>query len=106
MPKTLLAILTASTSLLACAEDPKQPDVLALPGQAYYPENLAASDSGTLYVGSLATGQVVAFDDGATTPREILPAGTRGVSGVLVHGTELWTCSIDTSFQTPTEVHG
>jgi len=104
----LLALLAASTSLVACADDAKpQPDVLALPGQAYYPENVHADADGTLYVGSLTTGQIVAFDDGTTEPRTVLAAGAAGVTGltgVLVHGDELWACSIDTMFQRPTEV--
>ena len=104
----LLALLAASTSLVACADDDKpQPDLLALPGSAYYPENVHADDDGTLYVGSLTTGQIVAFDDGATAPRTVHAAGADGVTGltgVLVHDDELWACSIDTMFQRPTEV--
>ena len=109
MPNTnLLALLAMSTSLVACADDDKpQPDLLALPGQAYYPENVHADDSGTLYVGSLTTGPLVAYDDGKTEPRTVLAAGAHGVTGltgVLVHDDELWACSIDTMFQRPTEV--
>ncbi|HEY5922748.1 MAG TPA: hypothetical protein VIV11_13805 [Kofleriaceae bacterium] len=107
-PTNLLAVLAMSTSLVACAEDaPPQPDLLALPGQAYYPENVHADADGTLYVGSLTTGQLVAFDDGKTEPRTVLAAGAHGVTGltgVLVHDDELWACSIDTMFQRPTEV--
>jgi hypothetical protein len=80
--QNLLALLFASTSLIACADDTKQPDLLALPGQAYFPESLNAGDDGTLYVGSLATGQVVAFDDGSTSPRTVIAAGANGVTGV------------------------
>jgi hypothetical protein len=80
--------------------------MLALPGNAYYPESLSASADGTLFVGSLASGQVVAFDDGATEPRPVIGAasGVTGVAGVVVHADELFVCSIDTTFQTPTEV--
>jgi hypothetical protein len=81
--------------------------VLALPGQAFYPENLHADDAGTLYVGSLTTGQLVAFDEGATEARTVLASGTAGVTGltgVLVHDDELWACSIDPTFKRPTEV--
>lgn len=104
----LLAALALSTSLIACADDAApQPDVLALPGAAYYPESLHADDDGTLYVGSLTTGQVVAFDDGSTAPRTIIDAGEHGVTGVTgvhVHDDTLWLCSVDTTFQRPTEV--
>lgn len=100
--------------LVACGDDarttpdagpdaPAQPDVLALPGN-YYPESLSSAGDGTLYVGSLATGQVVAFDDGATAPRVVVGGGATGVAGVLVHGDELFTCSVDTTFQRPAEV--
>jgi streptogramin lyase len=104
----LLALLFASTSLIACADDAApQPDLLALPGNAYYPESVNASSDGTLYVGSLATGQVVAFDDGATEARTVIAAGSHGVTGVtgvLVEGDKLWVGSVDTTFQRPTEI--
>ncbi|HUS30920.1 MAG TPA: hypothetical protein VMZ53_20560 [Kofleriaceae bacterium] len=103
----LLALLFASSSLIACADEAPQPDLLALPGSAYFPESLNAGADGTLYVGSLATGQVVAFDDGATAPRTIIEAGAHGVTGVtgvLVEGDTLWLGSVDTTFQRPTEI--
>jgi sugar lactone lactonase YvrE len=106
MTNHLLSTVLLSTSLLACADTP-QPAQLALPGDAYYPESLNAGADGTLYVGSLTTGQVVAFDDGATTPRTVIAAGADGVTGetgVLVRGDTLWLCSIDTTFQRPTEI--
>jgi streptogramin lyase len=104
----LLALLFASTSLVACADEP-QPDLLALPGQAYFPESVHAGADGTLYVGSLATGQVVAIDPshGATEPRTVIAAGAHGVTGVtgvLATDDTLWLCSVDTTFQRPTEV--
>lgn len=109
MTNHLLHALALSTSLLAaCAADPApQPAVLALPGDAYYPESLNASAGGTIFVGSLATGQVVAFDDGHAAPRTVIAPGQDGVTGeagVLVHGDTLWLCSIDTTFQRPTEI--
>src|SRR5689334_23153730 len=103
MKTTILAM-----SLLgACAGDPHQPDELALPGSAYYPESLHASADGTLYVGSLATGEITAYDDGDTTPRTVLAAGAANVTGetgVFAHGDQLWICSIDTTFQRPTQL--
>src|SRR5205823_1294103 len=101
-------IAALALSLVGCTDDPaKQPDSLALPGDAYYPENLHAGADGTLYVGSLTTGEVTAFADGDTTPRVVIAAGQDGVtgeSGVLVHGDTLWICSIDTTFRRPTEL--
>jgi len=96
--------IALSLSLLACTDS--QPDLLALPGQAYYPESIHAKDD-TLYIGSLTTGQVVAFDDGATEPRTLLAAGAHGVTGVTgvhVKDDTLWLCSVDTTFQRATEV--
>lgn len=107
---TLLAIVptAACTDDPATPDAPAQPDVLALPGVAFYPESLHAAADGTLYVGSLGTGSVVAFAPGATTPTTILAGGgadgVTGVTGVLVHDQALWVCSVDTSFMRPTEV--
>ena len=103
-----ISLLLAS-SLLACADDAAtpEPNLLALPGQAYYPESLSAAADGTLFVGSLATGEVVAFDPGATEARTVIASGQHGVTGVTgvhVEGDELWLCSVDTTFQRPTEV--
>ena len=105
MTKTL-ATLLLGTSLLACTDDAApQPDALALPGSAYYPESITADTHGTLYVGSLTTGQVVAFDDGKPDPRTVVAtADVTGETGVLIHGDELWVCSVDTTFQRPTEI--
>lgn len=99
-------------ALQACGTDDPvpdadpQPDLIALPGDAYYPESLAASADGTLFVGSLVTGQVTAFADGSPEGRAVVGAGSgvTGVAGVTVRGDELWLCSIDTTFQRPTEV--
>ena len=98
-------LLLATALLAACGDDgdTPQPDLLALPGGMFYPESLNADADGTLYVGSLATGQVVAFDDGATEARVVVNNGS-GVTGVLVHDDELWLCSVDTTFQSPTQI--
>jgi len=107
LTRTLGAALTLALSLAACGDDATpQPDVLALPGATYYPESLSASADGTLFVGSIATGQVTAFDDGATEARVVVGTGSgvTGVTGVLVHGNELFVCSVDTTFQKATDV--
>lgn len=100
--------LLATALLAACTGEAvtPQPDEIALPGDAYYPESLFAGADGTLYVGSLVTGQVVAFADGETKGTVVVGAssGVTGVAGVTVRGDELWLCSIDTTFQRPTEV--
>jgi sugar lactone lactonase YvrE len=101
------SLLTPVLALAACTDDPRsEPDSLVLPGNAYYPESGSASADGTLFVGSIATGQVVAFTDGASEPRVVVGAGSgvTGVAGVLVHGSELFLCSIDATFQKPSDV--
>jgi hypothetical protein len=99
---------TLALTLAACGDDatPPEPDLLPLPGDAYYPESGSAAADGTLYVGSIATGQVVAIADGATDARVVVGAGSgvTGVAGVLVHGNELFICSIDSTFQQPSDV--
>lgn len=103
----VLRSLVVGSALVACGtDDPApQPDLIALPGDAYYPESLSADADGTLYVGSLTTGQVTAYTDGDATPRAVVAAGAGvpGVAGVVVHGDELWICSIDPTFQRDTE---
>jgi sugar lactone lactonase YvrE len=95
-----------TTMLAGCTEPIVQPDVIALPGDAYYPESLIADADGTLYVSSLVTGQVVAFTDGSTSGKVVVAAssGLTGIAGVTVRGEELWLCSVDTTFQRPSEV--
>jgi hypothetical protein len=106
----ILAAMRFSTllwlGLFGCSDDPiTQPHELELPGAAYYPESLSAGTDGTLYVGSLTTGQVVGFSNGDLEPTVIVSGnGVTGVAGVVVHDRELWICSIDTMFQRPTEV--
>lgn len=78
-----------------------QLDELALPGPAFYPENLHASADGTLYVGSLTTGAVVKFAPGEGKATQFLAAGTvRGVAGVLVDEVtqSLLICAVDATF--------
>jgi hypothetical protein len=100
--------LIATMSSAACGRDDVkvQPDELALPGAMYYPESLIADADGTLYVGSLVTGQVVAFADGDTEGTVVVggSSGVVGVAGMTIHDGLLWLCSVDTTFQRPTEV--
>lgn len=108
MRKLHTLCLLATALLAACTGDDvtPQPDEIMLPGATYYPESLSADADGTLYVGSLVTGQVVAFADGETEGTVVVGAssGVTGVAGVAVRGNELWLCSIDTAFQRQTEV--
>jgi sugar lactone lactonase YvrE len=107
----------AAASLAACgsststAEPAPLTDPLAgtattlkLPGDRFYPESVSASPDGTLYVGSLGTGQVVAFARGQTTAKTVVAGGDpKGVSGVLADAASstLWLCAVDLSATPP-----
>jgi sugar lactone lactonase YvrE len=73
---------------------------ITLPGDLAYPESLAASSDGTLFIGSAKMGGILRVTPGSSTPTPwIAPTafGTRSIFGVLVDersGT-LWTCSND-----------
>jgi hypothetical protein len=73
---------------------------ITLPGALAYPESLAASSDGTLFIGSAKMGGVVRVAPGSSTPTPwIAPTtfGTRSIFGVLVdeRSETLWTCSND-----------
>jgi streptogramin lyase len=73
---------------------------ITLPGDLAYPESLAASSDGTLFIGSAKMGGVLRVAPGSSMPTPwIAPTafGTRSIFGVLVDersGT-LWICSND-----------
>lgn len=105
-PRPALA-LSALLSLAQAACGPAGPaDVaqLELPGAAYYPESVSAASDGTLYVGSVGTGQVVRFAPGATAAEVLVPPspGT-AVAGVLVDesGGALYYCANDQAGKAP-----
>jgi streptogramin lyase len=68
--------------------------VRALPG-AFYPESMSAQRDGTLYVGSLATGEVVKVSPAGDVAH--FTSGGAHTAGVLVDepGGALWLCSVD-----------
>ncbi|MBA3458297.1 MAG: hypothetical protein H0T42_34765 [Deltaproteobacteria bacterium] len=110
---TTTTILSLTAALAGCGDDTTQapdapipqPEQLVLPGNAFYPESLTAHADGTLYVGSLGTGQVVAYANGDESPRTIIAGhGVTNVAGVAVHDDTLWLCSVDVTFQRPTEL--
>jgi len=73
---------------------------ITLPGELAYPESLAASSDGTLFIGSAKLGGVLRVTPGSSTPKPwIAPTtfGTRSIFGVLVDERSgmLWTCSND-----------
>lgn len=79
-------------------------DVIELPGEAFYPEGVAADVDGTVYVASLATGMVVAADPCDGTITELVPAGGPLLNpvGIVVDATHdaLVVCNSDFSFAT------
>jgi hypothetical protein len=101
-------LLAATTALVACGSDDStpQPAMLALPGDAYYPESITAAADGTLFVSSLTTGQVTAYADGSMEGRVVIGAGSgiTNMTGVHVEDDTLWLCSVDLMFQRENEL--
>lgn len=83
---------------------------LPLVGSAFYPEGVAADTDGGLYVGSIATGEVVRFAPCDVVPEVIVAAGTlvRNAVGLLVDRDEsvLWACDSDVTFASPAALVG
>lgn len=77
----------------------KGSDSIALPGDDFYPEGITAAADGTLYVGSLKTGQIEKVPAGTTTAMEFVAAGVlqRGALGMKVDAARglLWVCDSD-----------
>jgi streptogramin lyase len=95
------ALLLAGT-LLSAATNAGAPTSIALPGDRVFPENIASSHDGTLYVGSLGSGGVIRADPKSGSARLwIKPGayGTRSIFGVYAddRSNTLWTCSNDMS---------
>lgn len=82
-----------------------RPSSLTVPGDNFFPESIAATPAGTLFVGSVVTGEILRFRTGSTTAETFVPAGVNaGTAGVLVDARRgvLWACAVDLNFQTPT----
>ena len=77
------------------------PDVIPLPESHLFPENIAASEDGTLYVSSFRDGGVLKIAPGSTPVAFFKPAehGTRSTFGLLVDEktNTLWVASNDIS---------
>jgi sugar lactone lactonase YvrE len=69
---------------------------ITLPGPDYYPEGTAASEDGTLYIGSIMQGMIVKVPAGSTEAVPFLPrsGAKRGVIGLTVDAPRqlLWFC--------------
>lgn len=68
-------------------------------GETFYPEGVASAPDGTLYVGSLGTGEVVRVPPGSSKPEAFIGPGadSYGAVGVFVDdpADTLWLCAID-----------
>jgi hypothetical protein len=92
---------TASTNL----DDARDASSLTVPGDNFFPESIAATPAGTLFVGSVVTGEILRFRPGSTTAETFVPAGVNtGTAGVFVDMVRgvLWACAVDLTFQTST----
>jgi hypothetical protein len=107
----LLAVALASWAPAATASTHLDVDArsnassLTVPGDNFFPESIAATPAGTLFVGSVVTGEILRFRPGSTNAETFVPAGVNtGTAGVLVDMVRgvLWACDVDLNFQTPT----
>jgi sugar lactone lactonase YvrE len=92
----------AATAVAAL--DNAEPTQLRLPGDQFFPESINATPDGTLYVSSIATGQIVKFERGSSTSTPFLRGGDpKGVTGILpdVATSTLFVCAVDFSVMPP-----
>jgi hypothetical protein len=78
---------------------------LTVPGDSFFPESIAATPAGTLFVGSVVTGEILRFPHNSTTAETFVPAGVNaGTVGLFadVRRNVLWACAVDLLFQRPT----
>ena len=86
---------SSSTGEVAC-----DAEAVELPGEAFYPEGIAA-DGETLYIGSLATGEIVRASACNGEVESFVPVGLlTGAVGLRVDGDRgvLWACDADVTF--------
>jgi sugar lactone lactonase YvrE len=96
-------LLIATGSVTARASSPGE---LSLPGPAFFPESVTAAPNGALFVSSLATGDIVRFAPGSSTPTPFVSGVNVGTAGVMADPDRnlLWACAVDLSFLTPSEL--
>jgi sugar lactone lactonase YvrE len=91
---SLLSFVSAACS----DDDPPGPagTVIELSNPAFYPEGVAFDADGSMFVSSLATGQVVRVRSGQRADEELVAAGTAASSAVGLtmarRGDLLWMC--------------
>jgi len=78
-------------------------DSIPLFGESFYPEGVALRADGTIYVGSLATGEIVHVPPGLAKPQPFIPPHALAVVGILVDNATdiLWACEGDVTQQGP-----
>jgi hypothetical protein len=82
-----------------------QASTLTVPGDDFYPESIAATPDGTLFVSSVVTGEILRFPAGSNAAERFVRAGVNtGTAGVIadVRRGVLWACAVDLAFRTPT----
>ncbi|RKH53352.1 SMP-30/gluconolactonase/LRE family protein [Corallococcus llansteffanensis] len=95
-----LSLLTLVTAVSACEPPPEESAraEVQLPGEDFYPEGIASSSDGTLYVGSVGTGAIARARPGELGAHVFVPGRPAfGIYGLAVdeaHGT-LWACTYD-----------
>jgi len=94
----------AGVPLPGSATKPR-PSMLALPGNMFFPESIAAAPDGTLYTSSVGTGAIVDFPSGSATAQTLVPAGVNtNTAGLFFDRVRdvLWSCSVSLTFSHPT----
>jgi hypothetical protein len=104
-----LTLAGAGTAALASTTNQAKPKAqwadLTVPGDNFYPESIASTPDGTLFVSSITTGEIDKFPANSTTAQTFVLAGVNiGTAGVFADPSRgvLWSCAIDLSFATPT----
>lgn len=95
----LLTVIVCCKSLQVSQGKSVSPSVIELSGDNYYPDSVAARKDGTLFVGSMWTGQIDSIPSGANRSVSFVPpeADKRTALGLLVDEKAgmLWACYWD-----------
>jgi sugar lactone lactonase YvrE len=107
----ILGLVFFATGLLIAAApagaNASSPEEVALPGAAFFPESITVTPSGTLFVSSLITGEIVRFSPGSSEPETFVADDVNiGTAGVMADPDRkvLWACAVDLSFQTASQL--
>ncbi|RKH12569.1 hypothetical protein D7V97_07990 [Corallococcus sp. CA053C] len=109
-PTRWLSLLTLVTAVSACEPPPEESERMEvqLPGEDFFPEGIASSSDGTLYIGSVGTGAIARARPGELGAHVFVPGRAAfGVYGLAVdeaHGT-LWACTYDDTLPPATPSH-